>query len=80
MPRECVDGFGTAFWARPRAMLDPEVQAGMSWLALLSESDRRIGTERLRRDLESCEWDRRFGHLRTQDFYDGGYRIAIAGE
>lgn len=80
VPRDCVDGFGTAFWARPEEMLNPEVQAGMSWLALLAESDRRIGTEHLRRDLESGEWDRRFGHLRTQDFYDGGYRIAIAGE
>lgn len=79
VPRDCVDGFGIAFWARPEAMLDPHVQAGMSWLALLAEVDRAAGTLRLRRDLDSGEWDRRHGHLRTEDFYDGGYRIAIAG-
>jgi len=36
------------------------------------------GTERLRADLGSGEWDRRHGHLRTQREYDGGYRLAIA--
>ena len=35
VPHDCVDGFGAAFWARPEAYLDPDVQAGMSWLALL---------------------------------------------
>lgn len=79
VPHDCVDGFGTAFWARPEAYLDPDVQAGMSWLALLPEAERRAGTARLRADLESGTWDERHGHLRAQQLYDGGYRIAIAG-
>lgn len=29
LPRDCVDGFGTAYWARPEALLDPDVQAGI---------------------------------------------------
>lgn len=78
VPHDCMDGFGAAFWARPEAYLDPEVQAGMSWLALLSEDARRRGSERLAADLESGDWDRRHGHLRDQSVYDGGYRIAIA--
>lgn len=78
VPRDCQDGFGAAFWARPEAYLDPDVQAGMSWLAMLSEDDRRHGTDRLRADLDSGEWDRRHGHLRHQETFDGGYRIAIA--
>ncbi len=40
---DCTDGFGVAFWARPEAYLDADVQAGMSWLALLSESERERG-------------------------------------
>jgi SAM-dependent methyltransferase len=80
VPHDCVDGFGAAFWGRPEAYLDPEVQAGMSWLALLPEADRREGTHRLRADLDSGEWDRRLGHLRDQHEYDGGYRLAVAGE
>jgi len=71
-------GFGAAFWARPEAYLDPAVQAGMSWLAMLPDAARRRGTERLRIAIESGEWDRRHGHLRTQAAYDGGYRLAIA--
>lgn len=80
VPRDCRDGFGVSFWARPEAYLDPQVQAGMSWLALLSPEARQRGTQRLRDDLTGGEWDRRFGHLRRLDSYDGGYRIAVAGE
>lgn len=80
MPPDCVDGFGAAFWSRLEAYLDPVVQAGMSWIALLPSEARSRGTSQLRHDLESGEWDRRFGHLRSMPRYDGGYRVAIAGE
>lgn len=78
VPHDCQDGFGAAFWARPEAYLDPDVQAGMSWLAMLTADDRAHGTSRLRSDLGSGAWDRRYGHLRDQREYDGGYRIAVA--
>lgn len=78
VPKDCQDGFGVAFWARPEAYLDPDIQAGMSWLALLEPHDRQRGSERLRADLESGEWDRKYGHLRSETTFDGGYRIAIA--
>jgi hypothetical protein len=79
VPRDCTDGFGVAFWARPEAYLDPDVQAGMSWLALLTDDERTQGTARLRADLHSGRWDARHGHLRHQDVFDGGYRLAVAG-
>lgn len=78
VPNDCLDGFGAAFWARPEAYLDPDVQAGMSWLALLPEDVRALGTDRLRKDLESGAWDERHGHLRSEPHYDAGYRLAIA--
>ncbi len=64
--------------ARPDAYLDPEVQAGTSWLAMLPETDRQCGAAQLKADLEAGAWDDRHGHLREQQEYDGGYRIAIA--
>lgn len=79
VPLHCRDGFGAAFYGRPERYLDPEVQAGMSWLALQPPEALRAGTERLRADLASGAWDRRHGHLRTQPTYDGGYRLALAG-
>jgi SAM-dependent methyltransferase len=78
VPHDCLDGFGAAFWSRPEAYLDPEVQAGMSWLALLTPEARRRGSARLAGDLASGAWDRRHGHLRREESYDGGYRLAIA--
>ncbi len=79
VPDDCVDGFGAAFWSRPEAYLDPEVQAGMSWLALLPSAARARGTARLRDELASGEWDRRHGHLRGERELDAGYRLAVAG-
>ena len=79
VPHDCVDGFGAAFWGRPEAYLDADVQAGMSWLSLLPEEARARGTRRLRDDLESGAWNARHGELRTQDTFDAGYRLAIAG-
>lgn len=79
VPHDCLDGFGAAFWARPEAYLDPEVQAGMSWLALLPAEVRDRGSTRLRDDLSTGRWDERYGELRAQSTYDGGYRLAIAG-
>jgi SAM-dependent methyltransferase len=78
VPRDCIDGFGVAFWARPEAYMNPEVQAGMSWLAMLPQRERQRGAARLGADLRSGDWDRRHGHLRERDTFDGGYRIAIA--
>lgn len=79
VPQDCVDGFGVAYWARPEALLDPGIQQGMSWLAMLPEAERVQGSAQLRADLESGAWDHRHGHLRTEPAYDGGYRIALAG-
>ncbi len=78
VPRDCLDGFGAAYWARPEAYLDPDVQAGMSWLALLPSAVRAQGTTRLAADLESGEWHRKHADLLSLDVYDAGYRILIA--
>lgn len=45
-----MDGFLGAFWARPHAYLDPQVQAGIS---SFSRTDAQEGLDRLRADLES---------------------------
>jgi SAM-dependent methyltransferase len=79
VPFDCTDGFGAAFYGRPEAYLDPDVQAGMSWLALLPDDVRAAGSARLAADLASGDWDRRLGHLRSLPELDVGYRIVIAG-
>jgi hypothetical protein len=60
IPADCTDGFNAAYWRRPRAYLDPQVWRPMSALALIPEADRADGMRRLRADLHSGEWDRRW--------------------
>lgn len=78
IPIDCTDGFGAAFWGRPEAYLDAQVQQGMSWLAQLPPDVLARGAARLAADLRSGEWDRRHEHLRELDELDVGYRLITA--
>lgn len=78
VPHDCVDGFGGAYWRRPRAYLDPAVQAGMSIFALTPKPAVREGLSGLRADLASGEWDRQHHDLLDSQQVDLGYRLLIA--
>jgi SAM-dependent methyltransferase len=78
LPRDCLDGFGEAFWARPEAYLDPVVRAGMSAFGLLTEAERRPGIDRLEADLASGAWQARHARLRELDELDCGHRLVVA--
>lgn len=75
VPHDCTDGFLYAYWRRPGAYLDPQIRKGSSSFWKLPGADAAMA--RLKQDLESGEWDRRYGHLREQDSYDAGYRLII---
>jgi SAM-dependent methyltransferase len=75
IPRDCIDGFLGAYWARPAAYLDPEVRSGMSSFA---RPGAEAGLERLRADLASGAWQARHGHLLAADALDLGYRLVVA--
>jgi SAM-dependent methyltransferase len=75
IPHDCVDGFLAAFWRRPEAYLDSSVRAGISGFALLDQTAVDRGVERLDSDLTSGAWERRFGHLRSLEVLDAGYRL-----
>jgi SAM-dependent methyltransferase len=78
VPADCTDGFGGAFWNRPERYLEPEVQRNTSNLAQLEPSVLARGSARLRADLDSGAWDRRYGSLRALDEYEMGYRLIVA--
>lgn len=78
VPHDCLDGFGGAFWRRPEAYLDETVRAGMSMLAMTPKDDLREGLTRLRADLDSGEWARRYAELLDRDMLDLGYRLVVA--
>jgi SAM-dependent methyltransferase len=79
VPRDCTDGFGEAFYARPEAFLRPEVCAATSGLVLTDPAAVQRGLDRLGRDLTSGAWDQAYGHLRGQAEREGALRLITAG-
>jgi SAM-dependent methyltransferase len=78
VPADCTDGFLVALWSRPEAHLDPHVRRASSTWHRLPPAIIETGLDRLRDDLESGEWDRRYGYLRRQDTLDVGLRLVKA--
>ena len=75
VPRDCVDGFFGAYWARPEAYLDTAVQAGISLFSLPGLAP---GLERLRQDLASGAWHTEHEQLLASEALDVGYRLVVA--
>lgn len=73
VPHDCVDGFGAAFWRRPEAYLDPDVQAGMSLFQKTDPDALRDGLARLADDVRSGAWHRAHPDLVRADALDVGY-------
>ena len=78
IPLDCVDGFQEAFYGRPEAFLDKEVRKAQSAWRFLPDGAEEILVQRLADDLASGEWDRKFGHYRTQATFMGALRLIIA--
>jgi SAM-dependent methyltransferase len=75
---DCTDGFQVAYYARPEAFLDARVRASQSaWRFLPPGAEERI-VAAIARDLASGEWDRRYGHLRTQPTINCQLRLIVA--
>lgn len=75
VPADCSDGFLHAYWRRPAAYLDPRIRRGISSFWALPDLDE--GFARLREDLASGHWARRYGHLLNLDELDAGYRLIV---
>ena len=76
VPHDCSDGFLYAYWRRPAAYLDPYIRTGSS--SFWAVNDAEAGLQRLRQDLETGEWERRYAELLSLEDYDAGYRLVVA--
>ena len=77
VPHDCCDGFLYAYWRRPAAYLDTRFRSGSSSFWAIGNADE--GLQKLKRDLETGAWERRYAELLTLDEYDAGYRLVVAG-
>ncbi|WP_251091456.1 class I SAM-dependent methyltransferase [Streptomyces sp. Caat 7-52] len=73
--RDFTDGFMTAFWARPEAYLDAETRRACSAFSLTDPEAVERGVSRLREDLASGEWQRRYADLADRSAIDAGFRL-----
>jgi SAM-dependent methyltransferase len=78
LPADCIDGVFTAYWSQPEKYLDENIRRNISNFALANEDDVGRGLTRLREDLASGAWDRRYGHLRSLLELDLGHRVLVA--
>ena len=78
IPIDCTDGFTEAFYARPERFLDPEVRRSQSAWGFVSPEIEQRAVERLRRNLDSGEWDREHGLLRALPEFHGSLRLLVA--
>lgn len=76
IPHDCTDGFLYAYWRRPTAYFDPHIRSGSSSFWAISNAE--AGLLRLRYDLESGEWQRRYAALLALNEYDAVYRLIVA--
>jgi SAM-dependent methyltransferase len=77
IPRECTDGFTEAYYARPEAFLEDDVRRSQSAWSFVSEEEVATSVGALRADLDSGEWDRRFGELRQRPYFVGSLRLLV---
>lgn len=77
VPLTCTDGFSEAYYGRPEMLLDPGARGAMSSYTLVDPAIIAASVQRLRADLDSGAWDERYGHFRTQPFFDGSLQLVI---
>jgi SAM-dependent methyltransferase len=78
VPRDCLDGFQVAFYARPDAFLDPLIRRAQSaWSSLAPGVEDRI-VKALSADLGSGRWEEKYGHLRDVPAIPCQLRLIVA--
>ena len=76
IPHDCTDGLLGANWRRPHAYLNAGVRSATSVFSQIGNLE--PGLSRLRADLESGSWRRRYGQSLSRHELDLGYRLIVA--
>ncbi len=75
IPEDCTDGFMCAYWKRPEAYLDPGVRVAISTFSRMTNYE--TGLAKLKKDLESGEWMKKYRKLLEASSLDLGYRLVV---
>jgi ubiquinone/menaquinone biosynthesis C-methylase UbiE len=77
LPHDLKDGFFYSAWKYPEKYLSKKFRNGISVFSLLSENIVLKTVGKLRGDLESGEWEKKYHHIKELDLYNGGYFFLI---
>lgn len=78
IPIDCIDGFQEAFYGRPEAFLNKQVRQSQSaWGFIAPELEEKYVKD-FAEELASGEWDKKYGHYRTQESFTCALRLIIA--
>jgi SAM-dependent methyltransferase len=75
IPHDCSDGMLCAYWRRPAAYLDPKVRRSMSSFWKIGDVTEPL--QRLKDDLNSGEWERKYARFLDQASCDFGYHLVV---
>ena len=78
IPRDCKDWMIGSFWAHPERVLDPEARAATSGFSRMDTQIVERVVSNVSRDLQSGDWDKRYGQLRGLNSFDAGLRLVVA--
>ncbi len=78
VPIDCIDGFNEAFYARPEAFLEESVRRSQSFWDFLPREIELKAVNHLAREIESGEWDKKYGHLRNQPEFKSALRLIVS--
>jgi SAM-dependent methyltransferase len=76
IPYDCTDGFMCAYWRRPEIYLDSNARKAISTFSRIPEIQERLN--KLREDIESGIWYKKYSHLLEKESIDLGYRLVIS--
>ncbi|WP_240666537.1 hypothetical protein [Longirhabdus pacifica] len=78
IPYNIEDHFFCSAWRRPENYLDEIFRKGISSFANAPRSIVDSSVERLKADLSSGKWEKRYGEMLNLLQYDCGYRFLVA--
>jgi hypothetical protein len=78
IPIDCIDGFTEAYYARPEAFLDPSVRRSQSAWSFVTEEVQLRVVKRLSDDLQTGNWEQKFGEWRMKPFFEGSLRLIVS--
>lgn len=78
VPLNCIDGFNEAFYGKPEAFLKESVRRSQSFWDFLPPETEQKAVDKLASDLKTGVWDKKYGHYRTQPYYEGAIRLIVS--